>query len=446
MFARIIDTAWNVTPYLDTLVANGVETVIRYYNRRNSSSLPEKRLRPEEARAAQDAGLALAVVFQQHARRLSDFSDAIGRDDAKRALDLTAETAQPAGSAIYFAVDTDFFRRAELDAVRAFFEGVRESFAAAAGGTGFRIGVYGSGTVAEALRDKGLVDLVWLAGATGWSGTRGALALGYFDLFQDRLDVREAGLSYDGNIAGPGVTDFGQFDRNGAVAERVRPGDAPAPVQLFEVNVRSKLNLRGAPDRRAPVLRQLPAGLRFYGLGRRGEWLRVDLEGDGRPDGYVHGDFAEPLIGAPARLRPEDGPRPVEIAYRELEKGVAEVPGPAAHPRISLYYSALGDTLEDDTTPWCSYFVNYCVSQTGREGTGKPNARSWLSWGDPVTGAPRFGDIVVFWRVDPASWQGHVGFFVGEEEDRILCLGGNQGDAVSIAPYARSRLLAYRRP
>jgi len=44
----------------------------------------------------------------------------------------------------------------------------------------YLIGVYGSGAVGVQLRQQTLVDYLWLAGATGWSGTRRALQGGSF--------------------------------------------------------------------------------------------------------------------------------------------------------------------------------------------------------------------------------------------------------------------------
>jgi hypothetical protein len=41
---------------------------------------------------------------------------------------------------------------------------------------------------------------------------------------------------------------------------------------------------------------------------------------------------------------------------------------------------------------------------------------------------------------------GACGFFEGEEKGRIVCLGGNQSDRVSLASYPKSRLLGFRWP
>ena len=62
---RIIDTPWNTTAYIPQLKSGGVETVIRYYNLEDSSSLPQKQFQPDEASALAAAGLTMAVVFEQ---------------------------------------------------------------------------------------------------------------------------------------------------------------------------------------------------------------------------------------------------------------------------------------------------------------------------------------------------------------------------------------------
>jgi hypothetical protein len=42
---------------------------------------------------------------------------------------------------------------------------------------------------------------------------------------------------------------------------------------------------------------------------------------------------------------------------------------------------------------------------------------------------------------------GHVGFVAGQDRaGNLMVLGGNQGDAVSIKPFARGRVLGFRWP
>lgn len=102
--------------------------------------------------------------------------------------------------------------------------------------------------------------------------------------------------------------------------------------------------------------------------------------------------------------------------------------------------------INDDETPWCSIFLNWCAKKAGFERTGKANARSWLNVGRKVD-IPEPGDTVIFWRGSKDSWKGHVGLFMGygEDEDVIFSLGGNQGNQVSITEMPANQLLGFRR-
>lgn len=112
---------------------------------------------------------------------------------------------------------------------------------------------------------------------------------------------------------------------------------------------------------------------------------------------------------------------------------------------LNDYLQNGGVNLDPQTAAWCAAFVNSTLSQAGMEGTGSNLARSFMEWGNPVD-QPRAGDIAVFSRGDPNSWQGHVGFYQGTNPDgSINVLGGNQSDAVSVASYPANRLLGYRR-
>ncbi len=71
-------------------------------------------------------------------------------------------------------------------------------------------------------------------------------------------------------------------------------------------------------------------------------------------------------------------------------------------------------------------------------------ARSYLRWGAALDQG-RFGAIAVLSRgSDPAA--GHVGFLFGETDAHVVLLGGNQGDAVGVAAFPKTRLLGLRWP
>lgn len=135
----------------------------------------------------------------------------------------------------------------------------------------------------------------------------------------------------------------------------------------------------------------------------------------------------------------------IKTAMAEL--GEKEISGPEHNPTIVGYAKKAGfDWVNDDETPWCSIFVQYCAVQNNLKGTNKLTARSWLLAGKQTTN-PEPGDIVVFWRENIDSWKGHVGFFLGFSNDgkRVYCLGGNQGNQVSITSYPTDKVLGYRR-
>lgn len=134
--------------------------------------------------------------------------------------------------------------------------------------------------------------------------------------------------------------------------------------------------------------------------------------------------------------------RIIELALKEYQ--TTEIVGPKHNPRILQYAQAIGHPeVKDDETPWCSIFANYICMQAGYLYSGQLNARSWLNVGKPTT-TPEMGDIVIFWRNSLNSGDGHVGFFIKQDEKGIHVLGGNENNMVTIMPYSSSQLLGYR--
>ncbi len=134
---------------------------------------------------------------------------------------------------------------------------------------------------------------------------------------------------------------------------------------------------------------------------------------------------------------------PPWIARARSYLGLAEIPGPGTHPTIARWLGALGGWWSDDETAWCGTFVAACLTETGQP---KPRAwfraRAYLEYGHQID-RMAYGSIVVFER----GGGGHVGFVVGRDaRNRVMCLGGNQGNRVSIAPFETWRILGYRWP
>ncbi|RJG52497.1 TIGR02594 family protein [Sphingobium terrigena] len=444
---EIIDSPYPLGDHAARLSQEGVRTVIRYYNNKNSSTFPSKCLTPAEYGKLTAAGLNVAVVFQQRGGAggfLEDFGAGKGARDANRAMALAGTIGQAAGSAIYFGVDHDFFRGSELDQIDRYFAEVN----AALGGR-FRVGVYGSGAVCSRLKSTGHASLFWLPASMGWSGSKAFLASQQWTLFQKFQELQSTfgRFDYDGNIFNPAFEDFGQFGAPALASpsERLRSEG----VAVFEVIARSGLRLRGGAGEGFAVLQTLPLGTVVHGLGQEGDWVQVDVGGDGVADGFMARAFLKALAGGlPLSPTPPSAPaipRAYAIAQAELTLDVREVTGPQNNSRIVLYHSSTSGGAAPDETAWCSSFVNYCVEQAGLKGTDSKWARSWHDggWGEAVTDDPRPGDIVVWRRQSASGDGGHVGFFVEKiGSDTIRVLGGNQSNRVRISDYPVKGTLA----
>jgi uncharacterized protein (TIGR02594 family) len=127
------------------------------------------------------------------------------------------------------------------------------------------------------------------------------------------------------------------------------------------------------------------------------------------------------------------------------ELGVRTFAAGQSNPRITQYHADTNISGYDDKASWCSSFVNWSLGQVGITGTQSALARSWLNWGVPLN-EPVFGCIAVLSRDDPASWKGHVGFFVHTDAQHVHLLGGNQLDEVREHFYPATSVLGYRWP
>ncbi len=126
------------------------------------------------------------------------------------------------------------------------------------------------------------------------------------------------------------------------------------------------------------------------------------------------------------------------------ELGIHEIEGAEANQRIIEYDAHTSLEAKSDEIPWCSAFVNYCIDESGLEGTHSAAARSWLEWGEPLE-EPINGCIVILKRGKNPSL-GHVGFFISQKQGLIRVLGGNQGDKVCFSWFSKKDVLGYRWP
>lgn len=136
----------------------------------------------------------------------------------------------------------------------------------------------------------------------------------------------------------------------------------------------------------------------------------------------------------------------LQLVQIVLDKyGLREIPGAKDNPEILQMAKECGfsDYVHDEVS-WCSLLINWSCWKLGLPRTNSLMARSWLNIGTIVS-VPEMGDIVIFWRGDPAGPFGHVGIFIGYRNGLIYVLGGNQGNMIQIEGFDPDKLLGYRR-
>ena len=277
----ILDVSFSCGGHAADMAGEGLKTVIRYYSR--NTGIPSKRLTRAEALQHVQAGLTLAAVHE--ARRgdlVASFTRDLGAQDAAYARSYASQTVgQPAGSAIYFAVDCDPTASEIKANIVPYFQGVAAAFAAPTGEPAYDVGVYGSGATCDAVLTAGLAKYAWLAQSKGWSGYAAFHKSGRWAMEQG-MPVTAGGVDGDPDTANPNGAGFGAFTL------------APAAVSLAPpkfVIARSGLRLRSGPGTEFETRQVLPLGTKVFPLGDTQGWTQVDLQGDGAADGYVSSGF-----------------------------------------------------------------------------------------------------------------------------------------------------------
>lgn len=129
--------------------------------------------------------------------------------------------------------------------------------------------------------------------------------------------------------------------------------------------------------------------------------------------------------------------------------GQREIKGAKHNPNILAWLKRMGGFngehkawWADDENAWCGLFVGYCLGVSERFVI--PAWYRAKAWGEHPAmtklDKPAYGCLAVFNR----TGGGHVGFVVGQDgAGNILVLGGNQGDAVNIRSFPKTRVSSY---
>ncbi|MBA5864781.1 MAG: CHAP domain-containing protein [Nitrospira sp. CR1.1] len=209
----------------------------------------------------------------------------------------------------------------------------------------------------------------------------------------------------------------------------------------------------------------LPFLLRAPSLGRAADdaqdtldelqYPSFDLINESRPFG-THAPDKEQYKRAKAIWEgAPKGKAPYDIAnyFLSFEKTDAEVitqwPQAASwNPLIVEFFSATNYRAENDLTPWCAAFVNWCLKRSGRQTSGSPKSQSFLNENFfEQTKIPKIGDLAVFTCYEINTTKsvglGHVAFLAklpNPTDTQIVCLGGNQtkekNSRICQTPYA----------
>lgn len=148
-------------------------------------------------------------------------------------------------------------------------------------------------------------------------------------------------------------------------------------------------------------------------------------------------------LGDVAIQKPQEDFRYLPIAFAEY--GTREIPGNPSNPRIQEYIRSTDlaryPSLPDETD-WCACFVNWCIEKAGLASTNSAVVSPWRNWGVRPPSIRR-GSVITF-RWDD-GWE-HVSFYLGDIGNYVVCLGGNQSDAVWISVYHKKYVTAFRVP
>lgn len=130
----------------------------------------------------------------------------------------------------------------------------------------------------------------------------------------------------------------------------------------------------------------------------------------------------------------------LEAGLRYL--GTKEFSGSRDNPTIIDWAKEEGGDIAEnynhDSIPWCALFANHILTKVGLKGTETLWALDFAGkWPCVRLAGPAVGAFAPMKR----QGGGHIMVIVGRDQlGNIMGLGGNQSDAVTIAPFAVSRL------
>lgn len=143
------------------------------------------------------------------------------------------------------------------------------------------------------------------------------------------------------------------------------------------------------------------------------------------------------------------------LKWAKNEIGARRTGVGSGNPRIIEYWKIFKmGGIKNERVPWCSAFVGAALESVGIKTSSdhsvyakrtKDSSQYWLHWSfGRALEKPAYGCIAVMER----HGGGHVGFVIGQTKDgeHLILLGGNQGNAVSIAKFPINKFTGYVMP
>jgi hypothetical protein len=306
----IIDTPYNAAKVASQLSAQDVKVVVRFFARKPQPGYLREKNMASDANIINGTreptllirnGFSIVSLYQyrnnlpeKFFKGLEDTGSAKAEvaADTKAAMDQAKLVGQPEGSAIYFGIDFNLMPsdRKLVDAVLAYFRHVNQTV-----GNHHAIGVYGNGYVNRVLREEKLVAYNWLSVSRSHHESVDFYNSENWHLYQNQVDLRwfgskcSIGLDVDTNLQNPRVSDIGAWgaghvdqNRNQKIFGQRRFAIRATPV------FQQSGGRGGLIDRKhCSSGNRIPKNGNVRILAQSGDWSRVDIDEDGKPDGYV---------------------------------------------------------------------------------------------------------------------------------------------------------------
>lgn len=119
--------------------------------------------------------------------------------------------------------------------------------------------------------------------------------------------------------------------------------------------------------------------------------------------------------------------------------GTLEMAGARHNPKILAWFKVAGASwINTDETAWCSAFACGVAAEANAYNPRTVRAKDWLQVHKEGGGEKvelqnlQPGDVIVVSR-GPGLF--HVTFFSHHENGKLVCVGGNQANAVCLRPY-----------